>query len=396
MKILILSDIEASGEWLALQTLINYFKRDNPTCEFHLIAFGENRLLLEKQVFKNVSIIKKPIFKRPFKYYRQLIVEFIEAVKTIRKVKQSFQDTKIIMGTHHLLLLSSFVIFPFKPKFFYFQGFRHFYKISPYRFNHYMIIIKLLERLAFLLSNKLIVPSKFALKILKNELGIFAFLKKFYILSNMCRPQFSKKYTQTELQLFRKKYHLNNKVKYIVYAGIIDKRKSIYELIQGYSRLIKHTNKIKLVIAHLSVKLDINYYYKIQRLIQNNKLEKNIIFLRDLDAFDLAKLFRVANLGILPTKFETYSLFTREALESSLPIIATKTGEIGVLLKKFSSELILQNISASGIYNSLIKFFNLSGLEMRDLKKRMKKELYLMHKKTTSVKELEEIFSTTS
>ncbi len=376
MKILILSDIEASGEWLSQQSFISYLKYIHPNYRFDLISYGKNQLLLNKHIFERISIIKKPVFNRPFKYYRQLIAEFIEAVKIVRK----FQDIEMIIGTDYMLLLASFFVFPFKPRIFFFQGFRHFYKVSSYSFNHYMIIRKFLERLTFFLSTKLIVPSKFAMEIVKKELGIFAFFKKFYLFPNICRPEFIKEYSHKELQSFRKKYRLSNS-RYVVYAGVIEKRKSLYELIEGYSRLIRSKKRIKLIIVYLTPKMETDYFEQLQLQVKKKGIEKSVIFLKDFGPSDLAKLFRISSVGILPSKLEMGSVFIKEALESSLPVIASKTGETSESLKRISPNLVLQDISPSSIFKSLSKFFGQPDYKVQDLRNRIKKQLYFMRKK---------------
>lgn len=376
MKILILSDIEASGEWLSQQSFISYLKNVHPNYRFDLISYGKNQLLLNRHMFERISIIKKPGFNRPFKYYKQLLAEFIEAIKIIRK----FQDIEMIIGTDYMLLLASFFVFPFKPRIFFFQGFRHFYRLSSYSFNHYMVIRKFLERLTFFLSTKLIVPSKFAMEIVKKELGVFALLKRFYLFSNICRPEFIKEYSHQELRSFKKKYRLNN-TRYVVYAGVIEKRKCLYELIDGYSRLIRSKKRIKLIIAYLTPKMEVDYFRQLQLQVKKKGIEKSVIFLKDLGSSDLAKLFRISSVGILPSKLEMGSVFIKEALESSLPVIASKTGETSESLKSISPKLVLQDITSSSIFRSLSKFFGLSDYEVQNLRNRIKKQLYFMRKK---------------
>lgn len=376
MKILILSDIEASGEWLSQQSFITYLKIIHPDYRFSLLAYGKNQLLLDRYLFERISIIKKPVFNRPFKYYRQLIAEFFEAIKFVH----GFQDSDMIIGTDYMLLLASFFVFPFKPRVFFFQGFRHFYRLSSYSFNHYMIIRKFLERLTFFLSTKLIVPSKFAMKIVKKELGFFAHLKRFYLFQNICRSEFVKEYSYKELQLFRKKYRLSN-VRYVVYAGVIEKRKCLYELIDGFSRLVRSKKKIRLIIVYLTPKMEIDYFEQLQLQVKKKSLEKSVIFLKDLGPSDLAKLFRISSVGILPSKLEMGSVFIKEALESSLPVIASKTGETSELLRRISPKLVLQDISPSNIFKSLSKYFDQPDYKVRNLRNRIKKQLYFMRKK---------------
>ena len=57
MNILILSDIEASGEWLAIQTLLEELKKINNHTKLYLIAYGQNKLLLNKEIFSLVIVI---------------------------------------------------------------------------------------------------------------------------------------------------------------------------------------------------------------------------------------------------------------------------------------------------------------------------------------------------
>ena len=51
MRILILSDIEAGGEWIATQTLIKKLRKKDKNIKFYLVALQKNKYLLKESLF---------------------------------------------------------------------------------------------------------------------------------------------------------------------------------------------------------------------------------------------------------------------------------------------------------------------------------------------------------
>lgn len=357
MKILVLSDIEAGGEWLATQAFLSEIRKRRPKIKFYLIAYGKNTLLLNRKVFAKIILLRIPPLIPPFRYYRQLLFEIKTGVKILRQVVKVVGKFDLIVATEHSLLLSSLFAMPFVKSLFWFHNFRHYFKLGIKNFNFYMFLCKFEERLAWVLSNKIIVPSVFAKSSVAKELGLASKIKKITVVENVVSEEFRKKCSERELVKFKKKWRLPLRAKIFLYSGRVSEEKGLENLISAFAILRKEINNIYLVLAYMNLKTNKEVFEKVERLILSKKFRDNVLMIGNLPRQELAKLYQISHCAILPSEREMSSLFLLESIHSGLPIFSTPTGTAKELLEKIDPLFVLKDNSKETIYRVLKEFF---------------------------------------
>ncbi len=213
--------------------------------------------------------------------------------------------------------------------------------------NYRQIIIKLLERLSWVLSDAVIVPSDQA----KQFIG----LGKAFVVQNIVPD------------VFFTKPHLNRKSKEftVLYSGRIVKNKGLENLVKAMIQIKVGISKIKLIIAYPRGGVDKRIFTKLLTIIKNYQAGKYIEFVSSLSEKNLIKYYSNSNVLVLPSELEFAPLSVVESLAAGTPVIGTNVGNIGSLLKKLDSGLILKNNSSAEIANKVIVFnkYKISKIE---------------------------------
>ncbi|HRI29135.1 MAG TPA: glycosyltransferase family 1 protein [Chitinophagales bacterium] len=109
-------------------------------------------------------------------------------------------------------------------------------------------------------------------------------------------------------------------LEYVLYVGAITERKNLLTLVKAM-----HLLQPKLSVPLVVVGKGKDYQYKVWQYIQQNRLEKQVIFIPDLPVSDLKAVYRCARLLVYPSLFEGFGLPVLEGLFSRTPVI-TSTG----------------------------------------------------------------------
>jgi len=114
----------------------------------------------------------------------------------------------------------------------------------------------------------------------------------------------------------KKKYGFATREKIVLYAGSMDERKGLFDLVRGFEKLIdRYDGSVRLVLAgsgnHAGV-LD-----KIERFWSK------ITFTGNIDKSTLYDLYSVADIGVVPSYVEQCSFTTIEMMHAGLPIIVS-------------------------------------------------------------------------
>ncbi|MCC7087157.1 MAG: glycosyltransferase family 4 protein [Pirellulales bacterium] len=124
--------------------------------------------------------------------------------------------------------------------------------------------------------------------------------------------------------------------KYVLYVGTLHPRKNIPLLLHAFARM-KHSGNIPhgLVLAGLrSTAGD-----EIDRLVGELKIGGDVVITGYVEDWQLPHLYRMADLFVLPSKYEGFGMIIVEAMAYGVPVIATDTscisevlGDAGVLV----------------------------------------------------------------
>lgn len=117
---------------------------------------------------------------------------------------------------------------------------------------------------------------------------------------------------------------------YILFVGVSDKNKNLGTLIKAYHLLNNHLKaKYLLVIAGKKG----NDWGNIQKLIQMLGLENSVIFLGHLTE-KLPELYANAEIFVMPSYYEGFSLPVLEAMASGVPVIVSNNIAIADFIKQ--------------------------------------------------------------
>ena len=132
-----------------------------------------------------------------------------------------------------------------------------------------------------------------------------------------CHPTFKKIFTTEQITTIRTKYDLPRH--YILSVGTIEERKNVLLVIKAIA-LLPVDLRIHLVVVGRST----DYKRKIIEQAAKLRVSQWVLFLHDVSFVDLPGIYQGAEVFVYPSIFEGFGIPIVEALESSIPVIATK------------------------------------------------------------------------
>lgn len=158
---------------------------------------------------------------------------------------------------------------------------------------------------------------------------IATFLKKIgvrkpvFVLSN--GVDIAKVSRKVDLSKTRQKFSLPNDQPILLYLGRVDKDKSIDVLVKA----------MKNVEAHLVIAGSGDLIEKIKEMVKELGLADKVTLTGRIEhqSDDLAGLYQIANIFVIPSTIETQSIVTLEAMANKKPIIAARAGALPEIVK---------------------------------------------------------------
>lgn len=120
-----------------------------------------------------------------------------------------------------------------------------------------------------------------------------------------------------KLRILKEKWMLGRKEKIIVFAGRIDKIKGISFLIQSFRNVLQQFPNCRLIIAGNG---DYNIYMK-----EAKDICTKITFTGLLEKQELYELYRIADVGVVPSLYEPFGYVAVEMMMHKLPVVVTAT-----------------------------------------------------------------------
>lgn len=190
-------------------------------------------------------------------------------------------------------------------------------------------------------ADKLICPSYN----LANLIQKYCFINKddIYVVPNGINLDTYDKININDSIQFLNKYNIE-KNKYFLYIGRITKLKGVDILIKSFNLLKKEYKDIKLVIVGSGNTNYINYL----KSISNNK--KDVIFTGYIESIKLKKILYTNSVAVvLLSAYEALPMVILEAMVCKKPVIASKIGDIPILIKHGKNGFLLSK------FNDIIK-----------------------------------------
>lgn len=114
----------------------------------------------------------------------------------------------------------------------------------------------------------------------------------------------------------------------LIFVGRLHPQKNVSVLLQSIHTLKQEFPQIQLLIAGVGEEKA-----KLEKLIKNLNLSKNVKLTEEVTGAQLIKLYKSSHLFILPSIYEGQPLTILEAWAAKLPVIVTKTGDCQFLVK---------------------------------------------------------------
>lgn len=131
-----------------------------------------------------------------------------------------------------------------------------------------------------------------------------------------CHPSFKKVYSADQITSIKAKYDLPRH--YILSVGTIEERKNVLLLIKAIALLPVDLRMHVVVIGRST-----DYKRKIVEHAAKLRVSQWILFFHDVSFVDLPAIYQGAEVFVYPSIFEGFGIPIVEALESSVPVIAT-------------------------------------------------------------------------
>lgn len=162
-------------------------------------------------------------------------------------------------------------------------------------------------------------------------------------------------------ELFNNKFPELKDRKYILSLGRITKKKGFDLLIPAMKKVIEDRNDLLLVIAGPD---DENYLTAVKKIINENNLERNVVFTGLLDGELKWSTYRHAEMFVLPSYSENFGNTIVEAMACGTPVVVTNKVGISRELEENESGVIV-NTDVYSVYNGIKSLLSDTNLRER-------------------------------
>ncbi len=373
MNILLLADANPSGEWIATRRLIEAIKGSYPSTNIFFAGFCNFPLREDWSLFTQAETIPRSTANSPFAFFRQLYRDIHSGRRVIKKLSPVAIDLILITEYTLVLAIKTMVNLRDKPSVYYFHGL---HSLNPTHLRYPSIGERFLfyfEKLALRQSLTIMAPSVFGKRFIRSWLRDSNFLNRTYKIPHGIPAVFFARFSREEKKYLRRLYEIPLHTKIILFVGRLVAAKGLYNLTAAFAKINKWDKQTSLVIVSPRENIDQDVTDHLQQQIHALHLEKKVIFLWGLGLRQLAMLYQISQITLLPSEFEVSPLVLYESLAASTPVLGTATGDMAQLLEKVDGTLILKDNSAAEIFSKLRSYFRLSPKRRRELRQRSRR-----------------------
>ncbi|PYS49847.1 MAG: hypothetical protein DMF68_08750, partial [Acidobacteria bacterium] len=133
------------------------------------------------------------------------------------------------------------------------------------------------------------------------------------------------------------------------FVGSLSWHKGVLELVDAMRLLAKEP-----IHYHLNIVGEGVCRKEIEEIIINNSLHENISVLGNVNNGALPEYYKQADIVLLPSYFESFSLVTLEAMKFNRYLIVSERGALKEVTSGYDKVRYLERISASDIRNSVL------------------------------------------
>lgn len=203
----------------------------------------------------------------------------------------------------------------------------------------FSIILKVLEKANYMLSNQIVLYSES----LVNQLGLEKYKNKI----STSGARF------VDANLFKVKKNLDERAILVGYIGRLSEEKGVMNFVDAIPLILKEHNDVKFVIGGDGLLLN-----KIKEKLKKSELYDKVTITGWIPHDDLADYLNELKLLIIPSYTETGPQIALEAMACGTPILATPVGLIPHIVKDCETGFILEDNSPETIAESIANALN--------------------------------------
>lgn len=142
-------------------------------------------------------------------------------------------------------------------------------------------------------------------------------------------------------RFFKNKWHLPKREKIILYVGRLDRIKGVNYLVKAFEKVLDTCPCVRLLIAG-SGDYDLC-------LREGKAVATQIVFTGFLDKDSLYELYRLADVGVVPSLFEPFGYVPVEMMMHGLPIVATTTSGLNEVVDESCGRKVPLSVSTDEV-----------------------------------------------
>jgi glycosyltransferase involved in cell wall biosynthesis len=144
--------------------------------------------------------------------------------------------------------------------------------------------------------------------------------------------------------VFKVKHKIDGETKIILYVGRINKIKGLDLLVKAYSLVIKQLNSGKTTLVIVGP--DDEYIATLKKIIKENDLEGKVVLTGPLYDKNKLEAFVDADIFVLPSNYEIFSIVVLEACACGIPVITTDRCGISDLINNKAGLVVPYDVKA--------------------------------------------------
>lgn len=149
----------------------------------------------------------------------------------------------------------------------------------------------------------------------------------------------------------------------LLYAGTIDERKNVLDLLRALAMVRWRIPAVQLRVAGRATSPP--YAEKVQRLVAEQGLASNVVFLGLLDKEQLLQEYARCSAVVLASRQETMPMAVIEAMAAAKPVVATRVGGVSELVEDGNSGYTVAPGDVEGMARYILELLDSAALRRR-------------------------------
>ncbi len=127
---------------------------------------------------------------------------------------------------------------------------------------------------------------------------------------------------------------------FLLFVGQLNERKNILFMLKILKNILKINLNFKLILVGEGNQYDMGRYKK---YINENKLEKNVVFLGKIEQIELEEIYKLADGFLFPSKEEIFGMVLLESMYFGVPVFSSVHGGSSTVIKNNVNGFMFEN-----------------------------------------------------